>query len=106
MSLRGFSLLTLEQEEELKAQLEALWMLKDPEGSPKFTQKQIAKALGFGGIEVLPDGTLNPYADLDPHRVYYYRYKFNLPIHILQEWDLEFERMFSPVRTCRICRSF
>jgi len=79
MGMRGYSVLTPEQEAVLETQLKQLWMLTDREGNPRFSGKQIAQALGFGGVETLPDGSINPYADLDPERIYHYRHKFNLP---------------------------
>jgi len=79
MGVRGYSLLTQEQEEILETQLRQLWGLTDVKGNPKFSGKKIAQALGFGGVETLPDGSRNPYADLDSDRVYHYRHKFNLP---------------------------
>ncbi len=73
--MKGVNLLKPEQEAALKQQLEALWSLRDPRtGAPKYEGRQIAVALGFGSSEV-PD---NPYAKLEPERVWYYRKKFGL----------------------------
>ncbi len=79
MSMKGYSILTPEQEAELEDQLTELWVMEDEKGDPKYTGKKIAKALGFGGVAVLPDGSLNPYHLLEADRVYHYRHKFGLP---------------------------
>lgn len=76
---RGYKTLTEEEEIELEDRLYRLWMLEDENGEPKFTGKQIAKALGFDGVKTLPDGSPNPYADIPLDRIYHYRHKFDLP---------------------------
>ncbi|MHA1287541.1 MAG: hypothetical protein ACTSPB_09070 [Candidatus Thorarchaeota archaeon] len=78
MSMKGINLLTEEQEKQLKIELEALWTAKNTRGDYIYDGKEIAKALGFGGERDLGGGRVNPYADLDPERVYYYRHKFEL----------------------------
>ena len=70
---KGFALLTLEQEQVLKQDLENLWMQKNIQGDPMWSSKQIATALGFGST----DSDL-PYSHIHPDRVMYYRHKFGL----------------------------
>ena len=74
MGLRGYSILTSEQEEKLRDEIEPLWNLKNVDGTYRYTGTEIAKAIGFGKTEV-PD---NPYTHLKPERIYNYRQKLGI----------------------------
>jgi len=74
MGLRDYSILSPEQEQELKEKIEALWYLKDENGDWRYTGTQIARAIGFRAKEA-PD---NPYAYLEPERIYNYRRKLGI----------------------------
>ena len=74
MGRAGYSLLTTEQEQVLKQELDYWWNLKNIQGDPMWSAMQIATALGFGS-----EDPSHPYAHIDPHRIYHYRHKFGLP---------------------------
>jgi len=74
MGMRGYSILTQEQEEELRKKIEALWFLEDADGGWLYSGIKIAESLGFGAVE--PPG--NPYAHLKPERIYNYRQKLGI----------------------------
>ena len=74
MGLRDYSILSPEQEQELKEKIEALWYLKDENGDWRYTGTQIARAISFRAKEA-PD---NPYAYLEPERIYNYRRKLGI----------------------------
>jgi len=77
MSGKGINILTPEQEEVLRKELEKWWNMKDSNGRPMLTGMEIAKkCLGFGD----PNIPNNPYVEIPPERIYYYRKKFNLPL--------------------------
>lgn len=74
MEMRGYSILTLEQEEELRKRIEALWFLENADGDWLYSGTKIAESLGFGAVEP-PD---NPYTHLKPERIYNYRMKLGI----------------------------
>ena len=74
MGLRGYSLLSPEQEARLRDEIEPLWNMKNVDGTYRYTGTEIAEAIGFGKTEI-PD---NPYMILDPMRIYNYRQKLGI----------------------------
>ena len=74
MGVRGYSILTPIQEERLREEIEPLWHLKNPDGSYRYTGVEIAESIGFGKTEA-PN---NPYALLEPERIYNYRLKLGI----------------------------
>ena len=74
MGLRGYSILTSEQEVKLREEIEPLWNLKNVDGTFRYTGIEIAEAIGFGKTGI-PG---NPYTYLKPERIYNYRQKLGI----------------------------
>ena len=80
MSFFRQSLLKPEVEEELKVKLGELWLSKKSNNKPEFSGQEIAEMLKFGKSIIVNKKETNPYAQIKPEYIFFYRRKFNLPL--------------------------